>query len=203
MLGTTTGSGSDLAKRMAERKDWINLGQYSSASNPESYEKLLAPAAIGALNGCIQVFAAGLGSAGTFVGLGGAIKRSVPDVTMVAVIPHGGEDIPGCRDERRLKDVTHDWRSCADHVGYVTGGSAYRASLAMWRAGIPAGPSAGAALVGLCDYLAKARAERRLTGLRGPDGTVQCLFPCADLLSPYWDELQRHASDVGDRVKIA
>jgi cysteine synthase len=122
---------------------------------------------------------------------------------MLAVIPHLGENIPGCRDDRRLKDVTHNWRMNANRVLYVDAASAYNAALQMWRAGIPAGPSSGAALLGLCDYLIGMNTEGTLASLRGCDGKIHCIFPCPDTLSPYWNEVRRFGSNVQNPIRIA
>jgi cysteine synthase len=202
MLGND-GSAAQLANILGQRRDWINLGQYTNAANPESYAKLLAPSLLQALQGNIQVFVAGLGSAGTLVGLGGSLKTAIPSLKVIAVIPHLGEDIPGCRDDRRLQDVTHDWRSCADHHFYVDAAGAYTASLVLWNAGIPAGPSSGAAFVGVCEFLSKMDTEGALDGLRNAEGTINCSFPCPDTLYPYWSEAQRYFSDSSCQVRLA
>jgi cysteine synthase B len=199
----SNGSAVQLAALMGQREGWINLGQYTNTSNPESYAKLLAPSLIEALQGRIQVFAAALGSTGTLVGLGGSLKKAIPSLKTIAVIPHLGEHIPGCRDDRRLKEVTHDWRSCADFLRYVEASNAYKASLALWNAGIPAGPSSGAALVGVCDFLLRLNAEGGLSALRNVEGTLNCLFPCADTLYPYWGEALRYACDSPSSVRLA
>ena len=197
------GTAAQLASLMGQREGWINLGQYTNATNPASYAELLAPALLDALQGDIQLFAASLGSAGTLVGLGGTLKKQIPGVKTLAVIPHLGEDIPGCRDDRRLKDVTHDWQSCADHRLYVDAASAYRASLALWNAGIPAGPSSGAAFVGVCEFLMQMDKDGNLPALRNAEGTINCSFPCPDTLYPYWSEVQRHCSSSPGQIRLA
>jgi cysteine synthase len=197
------GSPTHLASLMGQRDGWVNLGQYTNASNPESYAELLAPSLLDALQGNIQLFAAGLGSAGTLVGLGGALKREIPSLKTLAVIPHLGEDIPGCRDDRRLKDVTHDWQSCADHRLYVDAASAYGASLALWNVGIPAGPSSGAAFVGVCELLTQIDQDGMLPSLRNAEGTINCTFPCPDTLYAYWSEVQRYRLSSPRQIKLA
>ncbi|HLL26090.1 MAG TPA: pyridoxal-phosphate dependent enzyme [Xanthobacteraceae bacterium] len=186
--------GARMAELLARQEGWINLGQYSSDSNPDSYRRLLAPQILKKLAGNIGIFAAALGSTGTMVGLGGALKEALPGVRLAAAIPHLGQDIPGCRDDRRLREIRFDWRSYVDHKYYLSAPSAMRSSLAMWKAGIPAGPSSGAALLAAMDFLLREKKSHRLEHYRGADGAIHVLFVCPDTLYPYFSQAQQLCS---------
>ena len=181
--------GAELARQVASRYGWINLGQYSSPTNPQSYATLLAPQVLAATKGKISLFATALGSTGTLIGLGGAFKREVHGLETIAVIPALGEEIPGCRDEERLREVTLEWKRYADHRIYVLRSQAFRASLELWKTGIPAGPSSGAGLFGLRKVLLHKLRDGTLDDLRGEDRSIVAMVCCADTLYPYLGEV--------------
>ena len=187
--------GARMAELLAVKEGWINLGQYSNKTNPESYSRILAPELLRTSAGQIAVFGAALGSTGTMVGLGGALRKAIPELRTVAAIPHLGQDIPGCRDDRRLAEVRFDWRPLVDHICYVSAADAFRASLGLWNVGIPAGPSSGAALLAMHDFLISEKRKRRLHGYSSVDGSVYSMLVFADTLYPYFEQAKGYCSE--------
>lgn len=187
--------GARMAELLAEKEGWINLGQYSNKTNPESYSRVLAPELLRTRAGQISVFCAALGSTGTMVGLGGALKQAMPGMRTVAAIPHLGQDIPGCRDDNRLKETRFDWCSLVDHKCYVRAADAFRASLELWNVGIPAGPSSGAALLALHDFLSSEERNRRLRKYSSVDGSIHAMLVFADALYPYFDQAKDYCPE--------
>ncbi len=190
-----TCGGARMAELFAAREGWINLGQYSNPTNPESYRQLLMPALLRSGAGNIRVFGAALGSTGTMVGLGGSLRNAIPGLRTVGAIPHQSQDIPGCRDDKRLKEVRFDWHACVDDKCYISAPDAFRASLQMWAAGIPAGPSAGAAFLAVCDFLIREKTDKRLGSYAAADGSIYAMFVCADTLYPYFQQAKEHCPE--------
>ncbi|WP_053373108.1 PLP-dependent cysteine synthase family protein [Paenibacillus sp. FJAT-27812] len=72
--------------------------QFSNAANPETYYKTLAPELWRDLGGELDVFVAGAGSGGTFMGTARYLKEQNPNVKTVIVEPEGsvlGGGAPG------------------------------------------------------------------------------------------------------------
>ncbi|SFA80848.1 O-acetylserine dependent cystathionine beta-synthase [Lentibacillus halodurans] len=63
--------------------------QFSNPANPATYYKTLAPELWHDLDGSIDVFVAGAGSSGTFMGVSRYLKEKKPDVRSVIVEPEG------------------------------------------------------------------------------------------------------------------
>ncbi|WP_138755034.1 PLP-dependent cysteine synthase family protein [Paenibacillus sinopodophylli] len=63
--------------------------QFSNAANPETYYKTLGPELWNELNGKIDVFVAGAGSGGTFMGTARYLKERNPNIKTVIVEPEG------------------------------------------------------------------------------------------------------------------
>ncbi len=63
--------------------------QFSNAANPKTYYKTLAPEIWNDLNGEIDVFVAGAGSSGTFMGTSRYLKEKNPEIRSIIVEPEG------------------------------------------------------------------------------------------------------------------
>lgn len=63
--------------------------QFSNAANPETYYKTLGPELWNELHGEIDVFVAGAGTGGTFMGTARYLKERNPDIKTVIVEPEG------------------------------------------------------------------------------------------------------------------
>lgn len=174
-----------LAELYARKTGAVFLNQYGNSWNPQSYEELVAPQLWERFGDRVSLFVSAIGSTGTLVGLGGYFKARNARFQVVATMPYLGQEIEGTRDEERLRQVTHDWRTVATAVDPIDELVARRVSALLNESGIPAGPSSGAALRSADHYLLQRMADRTIDELRNADGTVGVILPFADTLYPY------------------
>jgi cysteine synthase B len=94
--------GSNGAVRLAEKlagehPEWVFLYQYGNPDNPGAHERTTGPEI---LRDCPDIthFVAGLGTAGTLMGVGRYLKREKPGVQVWAVEPPSGEMVDGLRN---------------------------------------------------------------------------------------------------------
>src|SRR5919201_7111678 len=145
------------AARAAARDDDVFLpDQFSNPPNPEAHRTGTGPEILGALDGKVDVFVAGVGTGGTVTGVGEALKASDPTTQVVAVEPQssavlsggapgphriqgiGAGFVPAVLDTEVLDEVI----VCSDEDAIAV------AHEAAAREGILAGVSCGAALWG-------------------------------------------------------
>jgi cysteine synthase B len=185
-LGLATSPGCiELARRYAKATDAAFLNQYANAWNPESYATLVAPGLWGGIGGAASVFVSAVGSTGTLLGIGGHFKKQNPAIEIVATMPHVGQSIGGTRDAERLKEIRHDWRALDPVVQPIDHDAAEAAGRRLNDAGIPGGPSSGAAFGAAEQLLLDRLAAGTLDALRGDDGTIAVIVPFADTIYPY------------------
>ncbi|MCO5177260.1 MAG: cysteine synthase family protein [Thermomicrobiales bacterium] len=192
LILTDPGEGSDGAIRAvrelyADHPDrYFYPDQYNNPENPLAHERTTAPEIWRQTGGRITHFVAGLGTSGTFVGTGRALRRLNPQVELIAVQPdspfNGLEGlkhmataiVPGIYDET-LADVNSEVRT----------EDAYR--MVRWIArseGLLIGVSSGAALV---------EAERVALRVRneGKQGIIVAILPDSGnryLSDRFWEE---------------
>ncbi len=162
--------GSDGAIRrahalVAERPDeFFYADQYSNPENPRAHERTTGPEILQALAGLpLDLFVAGLGTSGTFVGTARFLRRASPRTRLVSVEPdsafHGLEGMkhmasaivpavydPALADARasvRTEDAHEMTRRLAREEGLLVGPSSGAAVVA----GLAAGREAGAGTV--------------------------------------------------------
>lgn len=94
--------GSNGAVRLAEKlagehPEWVFLYQYGNPDNPAAHERTTGPEI---LRDCPEIthFVAGLGTAGTLMGVGRYLKAHQPGVQVWAVEPPSGEMVDGLRN---------------------------------------------------------------------------------------------------------
>ncbi len=152
--------GSDGAIRKArelaaERPDvYYYADQYSNSANPSAHERTTGPEILRQLGGLsLDLFAAGLGTSGTFVGTARFLRRRSPSTHLLAVQPdasfHGIEGLKHMASAL----VPRIWEpSLADvHRGVSTEEAQETTRRLAREEGILAGVSSGAALAGaLC-----------------------------------------------------
>lgn len=83
------GAIAEAKKLTAETPNAYFPGQFESPSNPETYYKTLGPEIWEALDGHIDVFVAGAGSGGTFMGTARYLKEKNPALKAAIVEPEG------------------------------------------------------------------------------------------------------------------
>ncbi len=151
--------GSNGAVRRAERlaaehPEWAYLCQYANEANPLAHYTTTGPEI---LADCPNIthFVAGLGTAGTLMGVGRYLKEHKPEVMVYAVEPPAGEKVEGLRslDDGYIPPVYENWggNELLDGKRIVRTREAleYTRRLAA-EASVFAGVSSGAALAGAC-----------------------------------------------------
>ncbi len=132
----------------------VLLQQFENDANPDAHRRTTAAEILEDTDAQLDVFVAGIGTGGTFTGVGQVLKKALPEVYLAAVEPsrsaalgggevrrHGIEGIgagfvPGNVDRTLLDEVL----ACEDKVATETAGKLASAE------GISAGPSGGAAV---------------------------------------------------------
>jgi len=185
-------TGIDLAREFGRDFGSFNPGQYHNDANPAAYEKWVAPQIWDQTKGKLTVFAAGLGTTGTLVGISRYLRRKSPTVSVVGAICAPNSAVPGVRSESRLRPIGFDWRHAADAIVEVATRESFEQSLHLFRAGVMAGPSSGFALAGLLHFLEEQARTRTLDKLRNADGDVYAVFICGDTPFPYLDKYSTH-----------
>ena len=102
---TPGAEGSNGAVRRAEARaaetGELMLHQYENPANPAAHEATTGPEVIRRIAAAghdrVDAFVASLGTGGTLMGVGRALRRVWPDVTVVAAEPPAGESIAGLR----------------------------------------------------------------------------------------------------------
>ncbi|MGH2316855.1 PLP-dependent cysteine synthase family protein [Planococcus sp. SE5232] len=77
------------AKELVEEQGAFSPSQFSNPANPETYVRTLGPEVWEALDGEIDIFIAGAGSGGTFMGTARYLKSKKPAIKTVIVEPEG------------------------------------------------------------------------------------------------------------------
>jgi len=86
-----------IAKKIVEENpEIVLLYQYGNEANPNAHYTTTGPEIIRDLPD-VDVFVAGLGTGGTLMGVGRALREHNPDVKTVAVAPHPDEVVQGLR----------------------------------------------------------------------------------------------------------
>lgn len=136
-----------VAEQMArDNPKYLMLNQYENEANPEAHEHGTAAEIIRDLPE-VDMFVAGLGTGGTLTGVGRALKRHNPGVTIVAAEPPAGDLVQGLRslEEGYIPPILDP--SVIDRKFIVKSTDAFAATRALFeREGVFAGISSGAAV---------------------------------------------------------
>ena len=71
--------------------------QYANPENPNAHYRTTGPEILEALDGQVDAFVAGLGTGGTLMGTGRALREANPEVQIIAAEPLQGESVMGLR----------------------------------------------------------------------------------------------------------
>jgi len=137
-----------LALQRAQPERYYLLDQYRDPANWQAHFETTGPELWGQTQGRITHFVAGLGTGGTLTGVGRYLKGRNPAIRIIAAEPAGPDErIPGLRHlASGMVPPIYD-ASVVDERVPVTATEAWRmAQLCARRAGLPVGPSSGAAL---------------------------------------------------------
>jgi [CysO sulfur-carrier protein]-thiocarboxylate-dependent cysteine synthase len=114
IIDSPASEGSNGAVRMAkviaaENPDWVFLYQYGNPANPQAHIRTTGPEILRDVPE-ITHFIAGLGTAGTLIGVGTFLKEAKPGVEVWAVEPPTGEMVDGLRslDDGYIPEVFSD-----------------------------------------------------------------------------------------------
>ncbi len=141
--------------------------QYANVENPNVHYRTTGPEILEALDGRVDAFVAGLGTGGTLMGVGRALREVNPDVQIVAAEPLQGESVTGLRSLEdgytpEILDITQ-----LDRKLLVTNTESVLAMRELLRReGIWVGVSCGAAF----------SVARRVAAELGPDQNVVTVF---------------------------
>jgi|GEM_PF-1013206 len=167
----------------------LNLDQYANPDGAKPHADITAGKILEQMDHPPTVFVAGIGSGGTLIGSAKTLReRTDGAVTTVGVLLAPGHEIPGVRDENRMKEITLPWREAADDIVYMETRPSYLASLWLnWITGTTPGPSSGFAYMGALKFLEKRKTAKTLDGLRAKDGKVRVVILFPDGQRPYGD----------------
>jgi cysteine synthase len=141
--------------------------QYGNPANPDAHYRTTGPEILDALGGRVDAFVAGLGTGGTLMGTGRALREANPGVQVIAAEPLQGDAVMGLRSLEdgytpEILDVSQlDRRLLVSNAEALVG---LRALLD--REGIWAGVSAGAVV----------EVARKVAARMEPDQHVVCLL---------------------------
>jgi [CysO sulfur-carrier protein]-thiocarboxylate-dependent cysteine synthase len=114
IIDSPASEGSNGAVRMAkvlaaENPEWVFLYQYGNPANPQAHVRTTGPEILRDVPE-ITHFIAGLGTAGTLIGVGSYLKAAKPGVEVWAVEPPTGEMVDGLRslDDGYIPEVFSD-----------------------------------------------------------------------------------------------
>ena len=157
-----------LARELAAADPDIYLPfQYGNPANPDAHYRTTGPEIIEALGGRVDAFVAGLGTGGTLMGTGQALREANPAVKIIAAEPLQGDAVMGLRSLEdgytpEILDISKlDRRLLVSNAEALVG---LRALLD--REGIWGGVSAGAVV----------EVARRVAASMEPGQNVVCLL---------------------------
>jgi cysteine synthase len=166
----------------------LNLDQYANLDGTTLYADFVAPKILAQMSHAPTVFVAGIGTGGTLIGIGNGLRQRIKNITTVGVLLAPWNEIPGVRDENRMKEITLPWREAADKIVEAETRPSYLASLWFnWIMGITPGPSSGFAYLGALQFLKNKKGAGTLNSVRDIDGKVRVVMLFPDGHRPYGD----------------
>src|SRR5499426_2125751 len=139
--------------RIADREPgkYFHCDQYANEHNWLSHYETTAPEIIAQTEGKLTHFVAGIGTGGTVTGVGRRLKKEIPGVEIVQIMP---EDFPGIEGLKPLEnpdDIIPKIldKTVVDHRVHVSSSQAALMCAILARYGIFAGQSSGAYLHGV------------------------------------------------------
>ncbi|PTY77421.1 cysteine synthase [Heyndrickxia sporothermodurans] len=149
-------------------------GQFQNFANPDTYFESLGPEIYDALDGKIDVFVAGAGSGGTFMGTSRFLKEKLPNIKTVVVEPEGSILNGGESGSHRTEGIGMEFlppfidREYFDEIHTISDEDAFfRLAEIARKEGLLVGSSSGAAL----------EACLREAGQAKPGTNIVTIFP--------------------------
>ncbi|MHA2224693.1 MAG: PLP-dependent cysteine synthase family protein [Candidatus Hodarchaeales archaeon] len=159
---TPAAEGTDGAIRHArvlvkENNKFLLLDQFKNQANVESHYEGTGPEIWKQMDGKIDIFVAGIGTSGTITGVGKYLNEKNPKITIVSVEPLDFPDkrIPGLKNltVEEIPSIYSD-----EHIAYreyVDKDDAVQIAKELANQALLVGPSSGAALQGLIQFVKK------------------------------------------------
>jgi cysteine synthase len=104
----------NVARRLAEERDWFLTDQFANPANPRIHEIATGPEILAQCNGRIGAFVCGIGTGGTITGVGRYLKLHYPAAKIVLADPVGSR-------LAHLVDRSHPDRDAAYQVEGIGG----------------------------------------------------------------------------------
>lgn len=157
---------SKAAEEEGNKPGHYHLNQYTHLGNMRAHAMYTGPEILRVLGGDVAVIAIALGSGGTAGGVGHFLKEKNPKTVVVGVRPKVGEQVPGARDSKRMKEVvTLPWEKWVDTIVEVSRKEAFIGMRQLGSAVEPLpGPTSGLAWRGLEKYLQSRKDMEKLKG---------------------------------------
>ena len=156
IISSPASEGSNGAMRRAqemaeEHPDWFFPFQYGNSANPQAHYEATGPEIYKDLPE-ITHFIAGLGTAGTLMGVGTYLKEQDPNISIWAIEPPAGEMVDGLKniDEGFIPPVFTDWDGyeVLDRKMIVRPRESIEWTRRLTEVGVFAGISSGAIMAG-------------------------------------------------------
>jgi S-sulfo-L-cysteine synthase (O-acetyl-L-serine-dependent) len=186
LVPTSAMEGADGAIREARRLSaeepdrYFYADQYNNDANWRAHYETTAPEILEQTDGRVTHFVAGLGTSGTFVGVGRRLRVHRHDIRLISVQPdlpmHGIEGLKHM--ETAIRPGIYD-AALADADARVSTEQAYALTRRLAREGLLVGVSSGAALAASLDLAARIR-----------EGVIVTIFPDSGtryLTEHFWD----------------
>ncbi len=179
------------AARYVEKIDStvINYDQYDDAGNPLAHYLTTGPEICHQTNGRITHFVASLGTCATMIGCGYFLKKILPEIRIVGLVPQEGHHQLGLRskDELGATRFYKEAKKLCNSIIEVSDKDAYSTMLNLWTAGVPAGISSGTNCFGALKVAEKLCDEKH-------GGLIVTLIP--DSCENYGSFLQAHLYNI-------
>jgi cysteine synthase A len=195
----------------------LNVDQYGNPNGLRYHENFTAKKILHGFAAQFppDIYVGSVGTGGTILGVGQGLRHQLGGITIWGVFCGLGQEIPGCRDKKRIKEVTliwdeakqdftPRWHQVVDQYTDIATRPCYLA--ATWfnlLCGMTPGPSSGLAYLGALKLLWQHKVAGTLDKLRGKFGRVRVgiLFP--DGNRPYGDRFTANLSFDCFNVKTA
>jgi cysteine synthase len=144
----------------AQKQRYTMPNQYENRHNIEAHRRTTGPEIWRQTGGAITHLFVSLGTCGTVTGVTRYLKERNPEITVIAVQPTEGHDVPGLRNVAELSVTTLYEPSLIDEILEIDYELAYRRALELSRnEGLLAGPSSGLVFEGARRYTARDEVE--------------------------------------------
>ncbi len=139
---------------LAENPDWVMPQQFNNPANPQIHRETTAEEIWNDTDGEVDAIISGVGTGGTFTGLGSVLKARKPELKMIAVEP---EDSPilsgGAPGPHKIQGIGAGFipgnmeQNLVDEVVTIGNETAFETARLLARLeGVPGGISSGAAI---------------------------------------------------------